>query len=111
MGNDAEVNQPVAADRQDSDAETVTLERLGAFEHAFMLGREYHHAVLAELAVEARRALDRHVVGLGRPRGENEFTRIRANQISELRACLFDRLRGLAAIGMRERVRIAELLR
>src|SRR3569833_1104117 len=68
----------------------VALEALAGIEHALVLGLDGDD-VIALLLVEARGALDREVVGLGRTRGPHDLLGIAADQRGALRARILDR--------------------
>src|SRR3954451_382393 len=56
-----------------------------------------------------RRALQREIVGLGRPRGEDDLARVGADQSGDIFARPLDRGGGLLAVNVALAVRIAEL--
>ncbi len=109
-GQRREIDETLGVDRQHADAAAFARHRLDAFEHAFMLGRHGDDVIAPQRAVEARGALDREVVGFGRARGEDDLARLGTDQRGDLAASLLHRFRGFAAIGMRRRMRVAELL-
>ena len=77
--------------------------------HRLVLG-DARDDVIALLAVHLGDALDREVVRFGRAAREDDFLRVRADQIGDLLARLLDRLLGLPAERMVAAGRVAEVL-
>ena len=80
---------PSAPGLEVRDLEAFALQLAAGVEHRGMLGARGDD-VPAALAVEARRAEQREVVGLGGARGEDHLRRIGAHQRGHLRARLLD---------------------
>ena len=87
------------------------LDRPACGKHGFMLDGAQKHATALSPCGAAGQPKQRHVVGFGGPRRENNFARIRANQPGQLLRRLVDGLGRLPAEHMIRRMRIAERLR
>src|SRR3954464_5161408 len=119
IGKTVERDETVRLDRNGDDVKPLAPQRGGAFEHAFVLGRQRDDTVarwsvalapgLRVGAGEMRRALQREIVCLGRPRGEDDLARVGADQTGDILARPLDRGAGLLAVNMALTVRIAEL--
>ena len=65
-------------------------------QHCFVFGLAGND-VFTLLYIEMRSAFDSQVIGFGRTRGENDFTRIGTNQIGNMITRFIHRLFGLPA--------------
>ena len=115
-GQPVEVDEAARLDRQIADREALALQRGGAFEHTFVLGRQ-HDQMVTNLAAGRRMgpremsdALQRQIVRLGSTRGEHDLARIGVDQPRHLAARHFDRRHRVAAIDGALAVRVAEML-
>ena len=97
-----QVDDAVALRRQIGHVETFTLELTAGVQHGFVFGFTGDD-VLAFFLIEVGRTFDRQVIGFGRARGENNFTRIGTNQLSNLITGDINRLLSLPAKTVRTR--------
>ena len=104
-----EADAAVLLHRQVGDAVAVLLEPLAGVDDRLVLG-DRGDDVVALLAVHLGDALDREVVGLGRAAREDDFLRVRADEIGDLLARLLDRLFGFPAERMVAAGGVAEVL-
>ena len=115
FGESIDRDKAARLDRQIGHSKTFALQRGGAFEHAFVLGRHCDQVIPNLVADgmrprEMRRAFEREVVRLGRTRGEHDFARIGADQPRHLATRRLDRRHRVMSIDMALAVRVAELL-
>ena len=99
FGQFTEIDEAVLAHAQIRNAEPVPFQPTRRFEYAFVLRHAGDDVVLAVL-VEVRHALERQIVRLGGPGGEDDFPRIGADDAGDSSARLLDRLLGPPPNGM-----------
>ena len=105
----AEIDEAARRDRKHGEAEALGRHRLAALEHAFVLGSQGDDVAPA-LAGETGQPLDGEVVGLCRPRGEDDLARLGTDEGGDLAARALAGFLGRAPEGVGDRARVAEFL-
>ena len=104
-----QVDQAVSLHVQVADLEALALKFAAGIEHSLVLGLDGNDVPAFGL-VEAGCTLDREVVGLGGTRGPDDFSRIGADQCSDLFARLFHSGLGFPSPGVAARSGVAKML-
>ena len=102
--------RPSFGHRQIRDPVAVLLEALARVDHRLVLG-DRRDDVIPLLPIHLGDAFNRQVVGLGRAAREDNFLRVRADEIRHLLARLVHRFFGFPAEGMVAARRVAEMSR